>query len=34
VIKAKDPELAEKFLHEAEDMRNDKWHRLTTLKGL
>jgi len=34
VIKAKDPELAERFLHEAEEMRNDKWHRLTTLKGL
>lgn len=34
VIKAKDPELAERFLHEAEAMRNDKWHRLTTLKGL
>lgn len=34
VIKAKDPELAEQFLHTAEEMRTNKWHRLQTLKGL
>jgi pyruvate-ferredoxin/flavodoxin oxidoreductase len=34
VIKAKDPELAEQFLHTAEEMRNSKWDRLVTLKGL
>lgn len=34
VIKAKDPELAEQFLHQAEEMRTTKWDRLMTLKGL
>lgn len=34
IIKAKDPELAERFLHQAEDARNAKWERLQTLKGL
>lgn len=34
VIKAKDPELAERFLHTAEEMRDSKWDRLQTLKGL
>ena len=34
VIKAKDPELAERFLHQAEDARQNKWDRLVTLKGL
>jgi pyruvate-ferredoxin/flavodoxin oxidoreductase len=34
VIKAKDPELAERFLHQAENTRQTKWDRLVTLKGL
>ncbi|HCL83374.1 MAG TPA: pyruvate:ferredoxin (flavodoxin) oxidoreductase, partial [Chitinophagaceae bacterium] len=34
VIKAKDPALAERFLHQAEDARQSKWERLATLKGL
>lgn len=34
VIKAKDPELAAVFLQQAEEMRNGKWDRLQTLKGL
>jgi pyruvate-ferredoxin/flavodoxin oxidoreductase len=34
VIKAKDPEKAEVFLHEAEALRNGKWEKLQTLKGL
>jgi pyruvate-ferredoxin/flavodoxin oxidoreductase len=34
VIKAKDPELAERFLHQAETARQSKWDRLVTLKGL
>ena len=34
VIKAKDPQLAERFLHQAEDARQSKWDRLVTLKGL
>jgi pyruvate-ferredoxin/flavodoxin oxidoreductase len=34
VIKAKDPELAERFLHQAEEATVSKWERLDTLKGL
>jgi pyruvate-ferredoxin/flavodoxin oxidoreductase len=34
VIKAKDPELAERFLQQAEEARASKWDRLQTLKGL
>ncbi|MBS1666533.1 MAG: pyruvate:ferredoxin (flavodoxin) oxidoreductase [Bacteroidetes bacterium] len=34
VIKAKNPELAEEFLHQAEMARQTKWDRLVTLKGL
>jgi pyruvate-ferredoxin/flavodoxin oxidoreductase len=34
IIKAKDPQLAEKFLHQAEEMRATRWDRLVTLKGL
>ncbi|MDE3234330.1 MAG: pyruvate:ferredoxin (flavodoxin) oxidoreductase [Bacteroidota bacterium] len=34
VIKAKDPVLAEAFLHQAEEARTNKWDRLVTLKGL
>jgi len=34
VIKAKDPELAERFLHQAEEATVSKWERLETLKGL
>ena len=34
VIKAKDPALAERFLHQAEEARTEKWNRLSTLKGL
>ncbi len=34
VIKAKDPALAEEFLHRAEEQRANKWDRLVTLKGL
>jgi pyruvate-ferredoxin/flavodoxin oxidoreductase len=34
VIKAKDPELAERFLHQAEEATLSKWERLDTLKGL
>jgi len=34
IIKAKDPALAERFLHQAEDARTSKWERLATLKGL
>lgn len=34
LIKAKDPALAERFLHQAEDARQNKWDRLSTLKGL
>lgn len=34
VIKANDPEMAEVFLHQAEEMRKGKWDRLQTLKGL
>jgi pyruvate-ferredoxin/flavodoxin oxidoreductase len=34
VIKAKDPEMAAVFLKQAEEMRNGKWDRLQTLKGL
>ena len=34
VIKAKNPELAEEFLHQAETARQTKWDRLVTLKGL
>lgn len=34
VIKAKDAELAERFLQQAEDARAAKWDRLATLKGL
>jgi pyruvate-ferredoxin/flavodoxin oxidoreductase len=34
VIKAKDPALAERFLHQAETSRQSKWDRLVTLKGL
>ena len=34
VIKAKDPALAERFLHQAEDARQTKWDRLVTLKNL
>lgn len=34
IIKAKDPALAERFLHQAEDARQTKWDRLVTLKGL
>ena len=34
VIKAKNPELAEEFLHQAEAARQSKWDRLVTLKGL
>jgi len=34
VIKAKDPELAERFLHQAEEAMVSKWERLDTLKGL
>jgi pyruvate-ferredoxin/flavodoxin oxidoreductase len=34
VIKAKDPELAERFLHQAEDEKNAKWDRLNLFKGL
>lgn len=34
VIKAKDPQLAENFLHQAEQARNMKWEKLETLRGL
>jgi pyruvate-ferredoxin/flavodoxin oxidoreductase len=34
VIKAKNPELAEEFLQQAEDLKATKWDRLNTLKGL
>ena len=34
VIKAKDPALAEKFMHQSEEARISKWDRLLTLKGL
>ena len=34
IIKAKDPVLAEDFLHQAETARQTKWERLVTLKGL
>jgi pyruvate-ferredoxin/flavodoxin oxidoreductase len=34
VIKAKDPELAERFLHQAEEEKNAKWDRLNLFKGL
>lgn len=34
VIKAKDPEMANVFLQQAEEMRKGKWDRLQTLKGL
>ena len=34
IIKAKDPELAEHFLQQAEEMRATRWDRLVTLKGL
>ncbi|MDE3143792.1 MAG: pyruvate:ferredoxin (flavodoxin) oxidoreductase [Bacteroidota bacterium] len=34
LIKAKNPELAEEFLHQAEAGRQNKWDRLVTLKGL
>jgi pyruvate-ferredoxin/flavodoxin oxidoreductase len=34
VIKAKDPELAERFLHQAEEEKNAKWERLNLFKGL
>lgn len=34
VIKAKDPELAEAFLHQAEEMKNTKWDRLRLFKDL
>ncbi len=34
VIKAKDPELAERFLHQAEEEKTAKWDRLNLFKGL
>lgn len=34
VIKAKDPELAEAFLQQAEEQKNAKWDRLNLFKGL
>lgn len=34
VIKAKDPALAARFLETAEELKENKWHRLQTLKGL
>jgi pyruvate-ferredoxin/flavodoxin oxidoreductase len=34
VIKAKDPELAERFLHQAEEEKNAKWDKLNLFKGL
>jgi len=34
VIKAKDPELAARFLVQAEDAKVSKWERMHTLKGL
>ncbi|TWI83748.1 pyruvate-ferredoxin/flavodoxin oxidoreductase [Lacibacter cauensis] len=34
VIKAKDPALAARFLETAEELKEGKWHRLQTLKGL
>ena len=34
IIKAKNPELADEFLKEAEELRAIHWNRLVTLKGL
>ena len=34
VIKAKDPQLAERFLHQAEEEKLAKWERLNLFKGL
>lgn len=34
IIKAKDPELAARFMEQAQDAKVSKWERLETLKGL
>ena len=34
VIKAKDPELAERFLHQAEEEKTAKWDKLNLFRGL
>jgi pyruvate-ferredoxin/flavodoxin oxidoreductase len=34
VIKAKDPALAERFLHQAEEEKNAKWEKLQLFRGL